>query len=211
MAKKILISAGPTREKIDLVRFISNFSSGKMGYAIAKAAQKSGYQVTLVSGPVNLPAPDGVELIKVESAAEMAAAILPRANEFDVIIMTAAVADFRPKQIFQGKIKKGGKKLTIELEPTTDILFELGKQKSPGQILIGFAAENDNLIEYAKEKLTRKNLDFIAANIVDGSRSIGFSSDDNKIILVPANRTPIDLGFGSKELLAQKLLEACGL
>ena len=163
---RIVISAGPTREAIDPVRFITNRSTGKMGYAIAEAARDRGMQVTLVSGPVNLEPPANVDLVAIESAADMASAMKKAAVEADIIVMAAAVADYRPKQYSTSKIKKSDGDMCIELERTEDVLLSLGKIKKPGQILVGFAAETDDLLKNAQSKLERKNLDYIAANIV---------------------------------------------
>lgn len=203
---RIVISAGPTREAIDPVRFITNRSTGKMGYAIAEAARDMGWAVTLVSGPVNLPAPEGVEVIYVESAAEMASAMKSSALEADIVVMTAAVADYRPKIYSTSKLKKSDDDLTIELERTEDILLSLGKNKRPGQILVGFAAETDDLLKNAQSKLERKNLDFIAANIV-GVPGRGFAADDNAITLLGRNDFRKELSLKSKSLLAKELLE----
>jgi phosphopantothenoylcysteine decarboxylase/phosphopantothenate--cysteine ligase len=199
---KILISAGPTREKIDPVRFISNRSSGKMGYAIALAAKNMGHEVVLVSGPVNIPKIPDITTIDVESAREMADAILANASSCDVIIMAAAVADYRPALYSEHKIKKLPGKMVIELERTTDILAELGKRKTANQTLVGFAAESQDLLENALGKMERKNLDWIAANLI----SDGFGSDTNKITLLGKNGEKFLLGPKSKEDIAIDLL-----
>lgn len=159
---RFLITAGPTREHFDPVRFISNRSSGKMGYALAEAARARG-TVTLVSGPVSLAAPPGVEVVPVVSAAEMAAAVMSRYADAAVVIMAAAVCDFRPRQVAGHKLKKQTVNLTLELEPTVDILAELGRRKTR-QVLVGFAVETQDLEKYALDKLRRKNLDWIVAN-----------------------------------------------
>ena len=204
---RIVISAGPTREAIDPVRFITNRSTGKMGYAIAAAAQKRGLQVTLVSGPVNLVPPEGVELVAVESAADMAQAMKNAAASADIIIMAAAVADYRPKQYSSSKIKKSDGDMSIELERTEDILAALGKTKKPGQKLFGFAAETDDLIKNAQSKLERKNLDFICANIV-GVPGRGFAADTNAVTLIGRNNTRQEFALQSKTQLAEALLDA---
>jgi phosphopantothenoylcysteine decarboxylase / phosphopantothenate---cysteine ligase len=162
--KRFLITAGPTREFFDPVRYISNRSSGKMGYALARAAARYG-RVTLISGPVALKPPVGVEFIPVTTSAEMAREVFRRAKQADVIVMAAAVCDYRPSQVARRKIKKSRLDigLTLELEPTTDILAELGRRKTR-QVLVGFAAETDRLVANAREKLRRKNLDLIVAN-----------------------------------------------
>jgi phosphopantothenoylcysteine decarboxylase/phosphopantothenate--cysteine ligase len=159
---RFLITAGPTREFLDPVRFISNRSSGKMGYALARAAARYG-RVTLVSGPVALKPPSGVEFVPVTTAQEMAGAVLSRYARADVVIMAAAVCDFRPKRPARGKIKKTGFSGKLELAPTVDILAELGRRKRR-QVLVGFAAETGSLVRNARAKLRRKNLDLIVAN-----------------------------------------------
>ena len=200
---KILISAGPTREKIDPVRYISNRSSGKMGYAIAEAALKAGHSVTLVSGPVNLPAPENVRLFNVVTAAEMADVIHSQSADADVIIMAAAVADYRPVNPLNSKMKKLPGDLYLQLERTEDILATLGKNKRPSQLLIGFAAETDDLEENALGKLQRKNLDWIAANSV----ADGFGTDTNSLTLFSRNGDKIKIPANSKKLVAEMLLK----
>ncbi|MGE4565856.1 MAG: phosphopantothenoylcysteine decarboxylase [Victivallaceae bacterium] len=204
--KKILISAGPTREKYDAVRFWSNRSSGKMGYALAAAAAARGWCVTLVSGPVALDAPAGVELVRVESAAEMAEAVKTRAPEMDAVIMAAAVADYRPVEPFAGKMKKMPGKLVIEFERTEDILASLGQVKRPGQTLVGFAAETDDLLVHAAGKLARKNLDWIVANDI-GAAGRGFAVDTNAVTLLSSTGTQLELPLASKAEIAGKILD----
>ena len=199
----ILVSAGPTREKIDAVRFISNRSSGRMGYAIAEAAARAGHEVTLVSGPVTLPRPDGVELVMVESASEMAAAIHDRAPLAEVIIMAAAVADYRPSDPVEHKLKKQPGDLVLRLERTEDILESLGRNKRPDQLLVGFAAETDDLEQNAMDKLRRKNLDWIAANRVED----GFGTTTNALILFHRSGVRFALGSAPKPMLAAQMLE----
>ena len=200
---KILVTAGPTRERLDPVRFISNRSSGKMGYAIACAARDAGHEVTLVSGPVSLPAPEGVALVRVESAADMAQAVFDAFPRQDLVIMAAAVADYRPVEISEKKIKKQPGDFVLRLERTTDILAELGKRKCPGQILAGFAAESENLLENARKKLTEKNLDWIAANTV----ADGFGTDTNTVTLLGRNGQTSVIGPDGKARVAAKLIE----
>ena len=200
---KFLITAGPTREKIDPVRFITNYSSGRMGYALAAAAQKSGHEVLLISGPVALPCPDGVTLLQVESAAEMAQAVHNHVQYADVIIMAAAVADYRPAKPEQHKMKKMPGDLVLKLERTEDILLSLGKAKKPGQILAGFAAETEDLLQNAQSKLERKNLDWIAANWV----ADGFGTNTNSLILFSRHGKRISLGSAGKDELAEKMLQ----
>ena len=200
---RIVISAGPTREAIDPVRYITNRSTGKMGYAIAEAAQKKGLEVVLVSGPVNLERPEGVEFIQIESAAEMAQAMKQSAENADIIVMAAAVADYRPRQYSSSKVKKSDGDMCIELERTEDILLSLGKNKKPGQILVGFAAETDDLLKNAQGKLERKNLDFIAANSV----ADGFGTDTDTVILLGREGGKNIIGPASKQIVAQKLID----
>lgn len=200
---KILVTAGPTREKLDPVRFLSNRSTGKMGYAIACAARDAGHEVTLVSGPVALAVPEGVWCVPVESAADMAEAVFERAPEQNMIIMAAAVADYRPAQVEEQKIKKKDGEFFLRLERTTDILAGLGKMKPEGQILVGFAAESENLLENAQGKLERKNLDWIAANSV----ADGFGTDTDTVILLGKEGEKITLGPASKQTVAELLIE----
>lgn len=205
---KILVSAGPTREKIDAVRFISNRSSGKMGYALAAAAVKAGHEVKLISGPVSLEAIDGADLIKVETAAEMAEEIQQAAKLADLIIMAAAVADYRPKQLIIGKMKKSAGPLLLELERTEDILASLGKNKG-NCCLVGFAAETDNLLENAEKKLKQKNLDWIIANDVSKSDR-GFGGENNAVKMLSNLGERIELPLQKKLLLAEKIIhEIC--
>ncbi len=203
---KVLISAGPTREKLDIIRFFSNRSSGKMAYALAAAAVERGWEVVMVSGPVNLRAPDNVRLIKVESAAEMGKAIYAEAYDADLIIMAAAVADFTPRKVCEHKIKKTSGNLTVELEPTEDILFTLGQNKPDGQILVGFAAESEDLLVNARSKMQRKNLDWIAANDISKA-DCGFAADANAVTLLSRNGEKIEIPLDSKKNVAQKIIE----
>lgn len=203
---KILISAGPTREAIDPVRFITNHSSGKMGYALAQAAVKRGWQVVLVSGPVDLPRPEGLaEFVQVVSAAEMADAVKSRFPAMDGAILCAAVADYRPVTVSNKKIKKSDDDLILHLERTEDILKTLGTMKNAPQILIGFAAETDDLEANALAKLKKKNLDWIAANKV-GVPGRGFQADTNAITLYNAAGEKIELPLTDKASLAKEML-----
>jgi phosphopantothenoylcysteine decarboxylase/phosphopantothenate--cysteine ligase len=177
--KKILVTAGPTVEPIDPVRFISNPSSGKMGFAIARAAEHRGAQVVLISGPTRLPDPINVTTIRVRTADEMARAVFQQMDHADVIIKSAAVSDYRPKKSEAHKVKKEKKELILQLEPTRDILKILG-QKKKHQVLVGFAAETEDLEKNATQKLAEKNLDIIAGNLV-GSADSGFESDTNSV------------------------------
>jgi len=181
--KRVLVTAGPTIEDLDPVRYITNRSSGKMGYELASCARRRGAEVTLVSGATNLDAPSGVDRIDVRSAASMADAVKQSSEVADIVIMAAAVADYRPVSASDQKIKKDSEVMTLELEPTLDILRSLGDRKRAGQLLIGFAAESDQLERRAREKLASKNLDLIVAN--DISRvDTGFQSDDNQVLLI---------------------------
>lgn len=204
---RVLISAGPTQEAIDPVRYITNRSSGRMGYALAEAALAAGHQVTLVSGPVQIPLPIGLfKVIHVVSAAEMCEAMLCESVTADVVIMTAAVADYRPKAAAMQKMKKQSEDLVLTLERTIDILAALGERKSSGQILVGFAAETHDLEMYALEKLKRKNLDWIAANVV-GLPDRGFGDAENAVTLFSADGRRIVLPLMSKNKLAEEILE----
>lgn len=182
--KKVLITAGPTRESIDPVRFITNRSTGKMGYEMAREAKRRGADVTLVSGRVNVKAPYGVNLINIESAQDMYEEVMKRAGESDIIIKSAAVADYTPQNKSNIKIKKQSGDMKIELERTHDILFEVGQAKTDQQILVGFAAETNDVIENAKSKMQRKNLDFIIANDVK-KEGAGFGTDTNIVTIIP--------------------------
>ncbi|WP_456432875.1 bifunctional phosphopantothenoylcysteine decarboxylase/phosphopantothenate--cysteine ligase CoaBC [Thermosulfuriphilus sp.] len=203
---RILVSAGPTRETIDPVRFISNRSSGKMGYALAMAARRRGANVTLVSGPVCLSPPYGIKTIKVETAEEMAGEILSRAPEADIIIMAAAVADYRPQNPSSSKIKKGPSQLEISLVKTPDILAELGRKKRENQIVIGFAAETENLIENARQKLVAKGADFMILNQV-GRPDTGFEADTNQVVILGPDPHPHEIPLGPKEEIADKIYD----
>lgn len=200
---KILITAGPTREKIDPVRFISNRSTGRMGYALAEAALAAGHEVTLVSGPVAIPAPEGATMVDVVSAADMADAVKRLAPTAQVIIMSAAVADYRPAHPLDSKMKKMPGNLILELERTEDILAALGENKLPGQLLVGFAAETDDLEKNALDKLARKKLDWIAANSV----ADGFGTLTNTITLFHRSGKKVSLPHGSKIEVAGNMLK----
>lgn len=203
---KVLITAGPTREEIDPVRYITNHSSGRMGFAIARAARLRGAEVTLVSGPVSIDAPFGVELVKVESAAEMHAAVTSRAGNADIIIKAAAVADYKPLQRAGQKIKKKTDETSIPLVKTTDILADLGKIKRDAQILVGFAAETENLQNNALAKLHSKNLDMIVANDVS-VEGAGFHGDTNIVRFIWADGRSEELPLMPKEKVAGEILD----
>jgi phosphopantothenoylcysteine decarboxylase / phosphopantothenate---cysteine ligase len=207
--RSVLITAGPTQEDIDPVRYISNRSSGRMGYALAEAAAQRGAHVLLVSGPTALTAPAGVETVAVRSAADMTEAVLSRLNAADIVIMAAAVADYRPVSRAPQKIKKQAGALTIELESTRDILREIGA-RSGGRFVVGFAAETENLIENARKKLQGKNLDMIVANDVSGADS-GFDSEFNAAVLLSGDGDPLELPRMTKQLMAGRILDEVAL
>jgi phosphopantothenoylcysteine decarboxylase/phosphopantothenate--cysteine ligase len=198
---RFLITAGPTREFLDPIRYISNRSSGKMGYAIAEAALAVSSNVTLVSGPTSLMASKGVEFVSVTTAQEMAEAVWSRFGSADVCIMAAAVCDFRPRNVVGSKIKKGSFRGVLELEPTPDILAELGRRKK-SQVLVGFAAETDDMETHAREKLTRKGLDFIVAN--DAS---AFDAETNRVTILSADGAIENLPELPKIEVAKRIIE----
>ncbi len=202
--RRCLISAGPTREFLDPVRFLSNPSTGKMGYALAAAARESGWDVVLVSGPVTLPVPDGVHLVPVVSALEMEHELRQQFTEADLLIMSAAVGDFRPRQIAAQKIKREGM-LSLELEPVPDILAGLAAVRRAGQTLVGFAAETENLEQYAQSKLVGKKIDWIVANRVDIPGQ-GFASDQNTVEVFSREGTRYTFGPSPKLEIARKLM-----
>lgn len=198
--KRILITAGRTEESLDPIRYLSNRSTGKMGYSLAKACEEYGAHVTIISGPSNIAIPDNVEFVSVKSALEMYDAVKNKFTDTDIFISTAAVADYRPKNVSDKKIKKKDGELVIELERNPDILFEMGKLKD-NQILIGFCAESENLIENAIGKLKKKNLDYIVAN------SVGyFAKDKNKVFVINKNEDIEELDEMDKEKLAFTLI-----
>ncbi|MGL4402236.1 MAG: bifunctional phosphopantothenoylcysteine decarboxylase/phosphopantothenate--cysteine ligase CoaBC [Fusobacteriaceae bacterium] len=201
--KKILITAGRTEEPIDPIRYISNLSSGKMGYSLAAAAEKMGGEVTLVSGPTNLKPPKGVKLINVRTALEMYEKCIEIFPSQDMGIGCAAVADYRPKKVSESKIKKKDGDMIIELERNPDILYTMGQNKQPNQKLIGFAAETDNIIEYAKGKLLKKNLDMIVAN-----HASNMQSDFNSVTLIKSNGEIISIENSPKEKIAYNILKS---
>lgn len=198
--KQVLVTAGPTREMLDPVRHLSNPSSGKMGYAMARVAKRRGAEVILVSGPNFLNCPYGVKEIRVTTAKEMHQTVVEHMEQVDAVVMAAAVSDYRPKVTASEKIKKSDDNESLELEPTDDILFHLGKLKNK-QILVGFAAETDNVLENAKEKLQRKNLDFIVANDLTAA-SAGFGSDSNEVTILWPGGEVENLPLESKEVIA---------
>jgi phosphopantothenoylcysteine decarboxylase / phosphopantothenate---cysteine ligase len=203
--KKILVTSGPTQEPVDPVRFISNPSSGKMGLAVARAAEYRGGEVTLITGPTHLPDPNNVKVIRVQTAREMAQAVFDNVAHSDIIIKTAAVSDYRPKDPATQKIKKEKGKRVLYLERTQDILKEIGRRKKD-QILVGFAAETENLEQHAETKRVEKNLDIIVGNIV-GEPSSGFGADTNKVTLFYKDGTQEPLPVMEKDAVAHILLD----
>ena len=201
---RVLVTAGPTREAIDPVRFISNHSSGKMGFAVAAAARGLGAEVDIVSGPVSLEPPPGVGVAAVGSAAEMHREVLSRAPGCDIFIATAAVADYTPATPAPGKLKKKAAPLRLDLRPTPDILAEVAALDDP-PFTVGFAAETEDLERHARSKLERKRLDLIAGNRVGGA-DLGFDSDRNALLVLWPDGGRADLPAGSKTLLARQLL-----
>jgi phosphopantothenoylcysteine decarboxylase / phosphopantothenate---cysteine ligase len=209
MAKKtkprILVTAGPTREKIDPVRFISNYSTGTFGYAIADAARKMGLSVTLVSGPVALDRPEGVRFIGVESALDMRRAVIKEAKRADCIIMAAAVSDWRPGSRARSKIKKGSASISLKLVKNPDILKELGRQKR-GKVLAGFALETEDLLKNAAKKLKEKNLDIIIANKLGPGADI-FGNKPVKIAFIDRFGGKEEVPAGPKARMAKIILD----
>lgn len=203
--KRFLITAGPTQEAIDPVRYITNHSSGKMGYAIAKMARLRGAEVTLVSGPVNIKPFEGVDVVPVVSAQDMFLAVKNHSSEADVVIMCSAVADYTPAIYSDQKVKKHDDKMAIQLTRTQDILGWLGEHKSANQTLVGFSMETENLIENSRAKLLKKHADLICANSIAGGQT-GFAVDTNKVTLI-TNETVTELPLCSKEETADKILD----
>jgi phosphopantothenoylcysteine decarboxylase/phosphopantothenate--cysteine ligase len=204
-SETVLITAGPTQEPLDPVRYLSNRSSGKMGYALAEAAAARGARVILVSGPVSLPPPAGVELIPVRTAVEMRKAVLDHLEQATIIIKAAAVADYHRANPPQQKVKKTAARMSLELDPTPDILAEAGRKKGD-RLLVGFAAETENLIEEARRKLQSKNCDMIVANLV-AQPGIGFESDENEVTLVLSTGETIPVARASKASIAQRIFD----
>ncbi|MBQ3805494.1 MAG: bifunctional phosphopantothenoylcysteine decarboxylase/phosphopantothenate--cysteine ligase CoaBC [Prevotella sp.] len=203
--KRVLISAGPTQEAIDPVRYITNHSSGKMGYALAKMAALKGAGVTLVSGPVSIKAFSGIDVVPVKSAQDMYEAVTSRSAEADIIIMCSAVADYTPAEYFDQKVKKKDEDLSIPLKRTQDILKYLGEHKLGGQMLIGFSMETENLMENSRKKLTKKNADIICANSVSENKT-GFAVDTNQVTLITQEEVK-ELPLCSKEETAEMILD----
>ncbi|WP_428004816.1 bifunctional phosphopantothenoylcysteine decarboxylase/phosphopantothenate--cysteine ligase CoaBC [Athalassotoga sp.] len=203
---RVLVTAGPTREAIDPVRYISNRSSGKMGYEIAKMAALRGAQVDLVSGPVNIPAPFKVKRYEVESVQEMAEKVLGLLENEDVVIMAAAVSDYKVERVSDQKIKKVNEELNLKLIKTTDILLEISKRRRSNQFVVGFAAETQNLVENAKHKFESKSLDMIVANDVS-RKDIGFESDYDEVFIISKTSDPVHVERMTKMEIANLLLD----
>lgn len=203
--RKVLVTAGPTQEKIDPVRYISNHSTGKMGYAIARAAMMRGADVTLVSGKVNIEPPMGVKVVPVISAADMAQAVRAVSQEQDIIVKAAAVADYRPRVTADEKLKKKDEELSVELERTEDILAYLGAHRREGQFLCGFSMETEHMLDNSRAKLEKKNIDMIVANNLK-QEGAGFGTDTNVVTLLTKDET-VQLPLMSKEEVADRLLD----
>ena len=201
----VLITAGPTREPLDPVRYITNRSSGKMGYAIARAAAQRGAEVVLVSGPVQIGPPPGVRLIRINTALEMRDAVMQELPAASIIIKAAAVSDYHLREVPLQKTKKTAARFSLELEPTPDILAEIGARKED-RVLIGFAAETENLLQEARRKLKTKHCDMVVANLV-GQEGSGFESDNNEVLLVKHEGTPKRYGPAQKAEIAHRILD----
>lgn len=202
---RILVTAGPTREPLDPIRFISNRSTGKMGYAIAAAAAARGHDVVLVSGPVQLESPAGVSTFRIATAEEMLAAVREMVRSCDALVMAAAVTDWRPRNVSLRKIKKNRMRPTLPLERTPDILMSVREQKGD-RVYVGFAAESDDLVVEARRKLEEKGLDLIVANDILRTDS-GFESDNNKVALISADGIVEELPLMSKREVAERILD----
>jgi phosphopantothenoylcysteine decarboxylase/phosphopantothenate--cysteine ligase len=200
----VLVTAGPTQEPLDPVRYISNRSSGKMGYAVAEAAASRGAHVVLISGPVQLPPPRGVELVPVNTAQEMRDRVFENLGRAGIVIKAAAVADFHLSKVPDQKVKKTAARVSLELDPTPDILAELGRKKGD-RLLIGFAAETQNLAAEARRKLELKNCDMVVGNLVGGE--IGFGSEDNEVVLALSTGETVALPRASKREIADRILD----
>ena len=201
----ILITAGPTQERLDPVRFISNRSSGKMGFALAEAAAHRGAKVILIAGPVHLPDPAGMQVVHVQTAVEMRAAVMEHLEAASIIVKAAAVADYHVAQVPVRKIKKTPTRISLELDPTPDILAEVGRSKGD-RLLIGFAAETDNLLEEARRKMETKNCDMVVANLVNQDGT-GFEADDNEVVLVLRTGETIGLKKAPKREIAERIFD----
>lgn len=204
LGMKVLVTAGPTVEAMDPVRYITNHSTGKMGYALAKACMLRGAEVTLVTGPTALKKPPFVKVVEIRSAEEMFEAVTGLAADQDIIVKAAAVADYRPKTVSTEKVKKSGREMTLELEKTDDILKYLGEHKTPGQFLCGFSMETENMLENSRIKLKKKNLDMVVANNLK-QEGAGFGTDTNIITMI-TEKEEISLELMSKEDAAGKII-----
>jgi phosphopantothenoylcysteine decarboxylase/phosphopantothenate--cysteine ligase len=201
----VLVTAGPTQEALDPVRFITNRSSGKMGYAVAQAAAQRGAKVILVSGPVALKPPSGVEMVSVQTAREMRQAVMDHLEQSSIIIKTAAVADYFVADIPKQKLKKTATRLSLEMDPTPDILAEVGQRKGD-RLLIGFAAETDNLLEEARRKMIQKKCDMLVANLVN-RKGLGFESDQNEVDIITQTGQVVHAGPADKSEIAERILD----
>jgi len=206
--RRVLVTSGPTREPIDPVRFLTSPSTGRMGHALAAAASRRGATVCLVSGPTTLPDPAGVDVIPVTTALEMEREVLARAGDSDLVLMAAAVADYRPTDPARAKIKKSGEPLSLTLAPVPDILAELGRRRLPdgGPVLVGFAAETERVVENARSKLEAKKLDYVVANQV-GRAGTGFASQTNTVTLLRREGEAEEWPRLTKEQVAHRLLD----
>ncbi len=202
---RILVTAGPTREAIDPVRFISNRSTGKMGYAVARAARDRGHEVCLLSGPVCLPPPEGVRLVSIVSADELLEAVRAELSGCDALVMAAAVADWRPAEVAGEKLKKATMRPVLELERTPDVLAAVQSEKGD-RIFVGFAAETGDLVKEAERKLREKGLDLIVANDVSRTDA-GFAADTNQVVLLAADGTREDWPLLSKAAVGERIVE----
>lgn len=205
--RRVLITAGPTREALDPVRFISNRSSGRMGWALAETARRRGAEVELVAGPVALPDPPGVQVTRVESAVELCEATLARAGGADAIVLAAAVADYRPAEAAAQKLKRTGEDLVVRLVPNPDVAAEVAMRRRAGQVLVGFAAETESLMTNAKAKLERKGLDLIVANLV-GVPGSGFDSETNSVVILDETGVVAEVEARPKTEVAERIWDA---
>lgn len=201
---RILVTAGPTRERLDSIRFITNFSTGNMGYELAKEASKRGYRVTLISGPTDLSRPKGVKFIQVEGAGDMYKAVRKNFKGADCLFMASAVSDWRPQRMVRGKIKRGPKNISLRLVQNPDILGEMGRIKD-GKILVGFALEANNILKSATEKLKKKNLDLIVANKID-KKSTPFGTGKTEATIIDRDGKSESISNVTKRRIAVELL-----
>jgi phosphopantothenoylcysteine decarboxylase/phosphopantothenate--cysteine ligase len=201
----VLVTAGPTQEPLDPVRFVSNRSSGKMGYALAEAAAQRGARVILISGPVHIPEPRGVEVVHVRTALEMREAVMEHLKDASIVVKSAAVADYHLSKVPQNKLKKTATRMSLELDPTPDILAELGRKKGD-RLLIGFAAETENLAQSARAKLESKNCDMVVANLVNQDGT-GFEADQNEVLLVLRTGETIPIDRAPKREIADRIYD----